>query len=91
MGTITVQRMDHVDSLVGTCFPCGRDGQPRPGPCPVGLSWEGGHSSALKESSRWVPGGLDGAGGARRAKEYVSLGSRVCVWMWGQGFAVEML
>ena len=59
-----------------------------PGPCPVGLSWEGGHSSALKESSRWVPGGLEGAG---RAKECVSLGSRVCIWMWGQGYAVEML
>lgn len=34
---------------------------------------------------------MRGQGEAGRAKEYVSLGSRVCLWMWGQDYAVEMV
>lgn len=99
VGTMAVQCMDPTDSLVGICCPCGRDGQPRPGRCPVGLSrW----TQLSLEGSSWVPGGLEGAGGGRRNQGVcvpghqglpLDVGSGLCCGnafkLWHLSFALE--
>lgn len=90
-GTVTAQCTDHTVYLVGTSPPCGRDGAKALSRRALQEGWT--QSSTLKESSSWLPGGIEEASGAGRAKVprarmagdvCVFLGNRVCVWTWGQ-------